>query len=857
LADDMDADRWRQIADVLASALGRDADERATFLDSACKNDSSLRDDVEGLLANAAGVDAFFEQGPSDLAASAAYAGAATLNAGAQLGTYLIDRPLGHGGAGQVFLAYDTALRRKVAIKILDSSPNEDVSRSALLREARSAATLNHPNICTVYEVGEDSGRAFMAMEYVDGRPLPEVLDAGVLAIDDALGYGLEVADALAYAHEQGIIHRDLKAANIIASAAGHPKIVDFGLARRIDAGTANATTASWDGGNVAKGTPYAMAPEQVRGGVTDARTDVWALGVLLYQMLTNAKPFTGPSTVELFSSILRDSPAPLPSSIPVPLRAIVYKCLAKDPTQRYQRASDVRLVLETITSSRKSGSDSQSLAHVLRIAAIAILFLALIAAAVLLLARHTHSEIRSIAVLPFVNLSQDPNQEFFVDGVTDGIVNTLGRVSALRVTARTSVMPFKNSKESVSAIASELGVDAVLEGSAMLARDDAGHERIHIAVNLIDPHSQTQIWSDTLDRELGGVLSLQAEIVRTIADKINIAVTSDERKSLQRTKSVDPEAYKLYLLGRQEWATRDEPGLKRAIKYFGDAIDRSPDYAAAYAGLADTYVLMAGDLGILSWDIAAPQAVANATKALELDASLSEAHTSLAFTKFFLLWDWNDADGHFRQAVQLNPSYATAHHWYGDYLSDIGSEDEALAEMRTALSLDPLSSIISRDVAWPLFFSGRYSEAIEQLQQTLKEHDGFMPAERLLARTYAQVGKFEEALLRFEHLIARQNNTRDRCELAWAYALAGRRADAERELASAINAAGTTHLYPYDLALVYTALGKTEDAFSALDRGFTEHDPTMVNLKHDPRLAPLHSDSRYGRLLDRMRFPK
>jgi tetratricopeptide (TPR) repeat protein len=421
-------------------------------------------------------------------------------------------------------------------------------------------------------------------------------------------------------------------------------------------------------------------------------------------------------------------------------------------------------------------------------------------------------------------------------------------------VTARTSVMLFKGSKKSIAEIAHELKVDAIVEGSVLLTTKSA--ELVRVSVNVIDPATQRQLWSMELERDLRSVLTIHAELARAIARSIHVALTGEqERRLAGAAQPVDPQTFKLYLLGRYEWTGRTVPQLQRALKYFRDAAARSPDYAPAYAGLADTYVLLTGDFAAFPRAEGAAEAIAHASRALTIDPGLAEAYASLAFANFFLQWDFAAAGQQFQKALELNPSYATAHHWYGNYLSDMGKEENALAEIRRALDLDPLSAIISRDVAWPLFFTRRYDEAIAQLDRTLAAFPEYSPAERLRARALAQRGEHTEAVRQFEQQKLRADSARSRCELAWSYALAGRRAQALAELRSA--EALKTGVYPYDVALVYAALHEPDEALSALERAFQERDSTMVNLRHDPRFDSLRSDPRYQRLLGQMRFPQ
>jgi tetratricopeptide (TPR) repeat protein len=412
--------------------------------------------------------------------------------------------------------------------------------------------------------------------------------------------------------------------------------------------------------------------------------------------------------------------------------------------------------------------------------------------------------------------------------------------------------MQYKLAKASIADIARDLQADLVVEGSAMAPADRT--QAVRITLNVIDPRTQTLLWSDAREFALRETTAVQADIALAIAGNLGVAVTPEERRRLAQTAPVDPETFSLYLLGRQEWNGRTVPHLNRALTFFQQAVSRSPDYGPAHAGLADTYVLLTGDFGVLPRAEGAALAIASASRALSLDPTLAEAYTSLAFANFFLLWNWEAADQQFQRALDLNPSYATARHWYGNYLSDLGREDAALAEIRRALEIDPRSPIINRDVAWPLFHSGRYDEAVAHLDEVLAKFPGYLAAERLRARALTMRGDAEEALQRFQEQHARDPSPRSRCELAWAYARAGRKDAATRELRAAL--AAEHGLYYYDVAVVYAALGRSDEALEALGRAFDERDPTMVNVKHDPRLASLRGDPRYARLLAQMRFP-
>jgi eukaryotic-like serine/threonine-protein kinase len=781
------------------------------------------------------------------------------LATGTAVGPYIVVGRLGRGGMGQVFLARDTRLQRKVALKYLTSSANSEAVRAAILREARAAARINHPSVAAIHDVFDDGGRTFIVMEYVDGESLSARLARERLSLPAIVAIARQLAAGLSAAHAQGIIHRDLKPSNVQMTSGGAVKILDFGIAKSTSSllSTRSAgqdelvTDAGAAGGR--PGTPAYMSPEQKLAGSIDERSDIYSLGLVMFEMATGRRP-EPTHTVDLaLGTPMRPPRADAADPrVPHELASIIEKAMEPDRERRFGSAGELDAALDALELPVEQTKPAWRRYQWLGIAAAA-----MAALAVLGYVGSTASkprQIRSLAVLPLLNESRDPRQDYLVDGMTDGLINTLGQMGALQVTARTSSMQFKNSTKSIAEIARELDVDAVLEGSVRID-GPANAERVFLAVNLVDPSTQKVIWSDKLDRDIVSVIALQTDVARALAGKIDLAVTPAERGRLSTAAQVKPEAYKLYLLGRQRWNMRTVAALLEALDFFQQAIAKDSSYAPAYAGLADTYVLLAGEFGAMPRGEGATAATASATTALSIDPDLAEAYASLGFTNFFLEWKWTTAEEHLRHAITLNSSYATAHQWLGNFLSDMGREDEGLAEIRRALEIDPLSAIISRDVAWPLFFTRRYDEAIQQLQTTLREHPDYLPAERLLARAQAMKGETADAVAAFERQQKRDDNPRSRSELAWAYALAGRARDATQMLESA-RAMPSLAGYPYDEALVLAALGKTAEALDALDRAFEQRDPTLVNLKHDPRFDRLRSDPRYGKLLALMRFP-
>ena len=759
-----------------------------------------------------------------------------------------------------MYLGHDARLERRVALKCLLTTIPGDEFRASVLNEARAAARIDHPNVAIVHDIVEQDARTFIVMEYIDGESLATRLRQGPSSPSVILRVARELASALQAAHSRGVLHRDLKPANIQVRPDGSLKVLDFGVAYlmalistalRSSAHRLAVPAGGW------VGTPPYMAPELLLGNPVDQRADIFSLGVVLYEMATGAPPFRATDAVSLLDQMAAGPPAisQVRRGFPPQLASLIGRALEFVPESRFQSARDLSEAAASLTIGesgrigRRALFSGAAAVIVLGAAGAARFGSGLGRSAVPLRGR-----VRAIAVLPLVNLSEDGKLDYVADAITDGLINTLGRVSALKITARTSVMPFKGTAKSIAEIASALAVDAIVEGSSVTNVDADGTVRVRVAINLIDPVTQTQLWSGTVERRMVDVLSLQNEVVRLLADRIDVAMTPDERRSLQRSTPVRSEALRLYLLGRDEWNARTGTHLAAAVVYFRQAIDADPGYAPAYAGLADSYSLLGADFGGMPRDEAAREAVRNASTALSLDPTLGEAHASLGFAHRVLNWNWALAGAELRRALVYNPSYATAHQWYGNLLSDLGREAEALEQMKRALELDPLSAIIHRDVAWPLFFARRYDEAIEHLQGTLALYPDFAAAERLLARSLAMKGRAGDAVARFERLARRDPGSRAQCELAWGYAVAARPRDAERVLAT-VTPSGQ-EVYPYDLALVNAALGRKEPALDALERAFRERDSTMLNLKHDPRLDSLRSEARFRRLLEEMHFP-
>ena len=604
---------------------------------------------------------------------------------------YHILEKIGAGGMGEVYRAHDEQLNRDVALKVLPPRDLADeTARVRLLREARAAAGLNHPHICTIHEVGEAGGRAYIAMEYIDGSLLSAMVVQGRLPHEQALRYGVQLAEALEHAHARGVVHRDLKSANVIVTPEGRVKVLDFGLAKRLDERDVEATRsrASLTQPGAVIGTLAYMAPEQLRGEPADARSDIWALGVVLYEMVAGRRPFHGQTGYEVSSAILSRRFAPLPGDVPAALRAVIEHCLEKDPGRRYPRASEVRVALEAI---QFGGTTDQ------------------------LLPRRAprrkrtvrRKRMQSLAVLPLTNLSRDPEQEYFADGMTEALIADLAKIRALRVISRTSVMRYKATDKSLPEIAEELNVDAVVEGSVLRAG-----QQVRITAQLIHAATDTHLWAESYERDLQDVLLLQSEVARTIAREIQVAVTPEEKKRLASARPVNPEAHEAYLKGRFHWYKLTRESLDTAMEYFQLALEKDPQYASAYSGIASAWAAR-GEIGVLPPQEAFPKAKAAARKALELDDSLPEVHVSLATIEAIYGWDWAIVEREFQRALQLNPNHAEAAFFYADFLLYVGRSEEWSSNVERALALDPLNLILQCFYGWHLLYLKRYDDAI------------------------------------------------------------------------------------------------------------------------------------------------
>ena len=800
------------------------------------------------------------------------------------LAHYKILTQLGAGGMGEVYLAQDTTLDRKVAIKVLpEQLAADDQARRRLLREARAAATLDHPNICSIYEVGESSGRSFIVMQYVDGETLDARMRKKPLALSQILPIAEQVADALAEAHAQGIIHRDIKPANIMVSTRDQPKVMDFGLAKSLPRALGNeAETQSMltDPGTVLGTLPY-MSPEQVRGEDLDLRTDLFSFGTMLYEMVSGRQPFVvaGGSAAATASAILTHEPLPLvrfAPDVPDELQRIVRKCLAKAREQRYHSARDLQIDLQNIRRQHESSQLQKSIppanvsqpdelvvqtkprvtSHSRRLVVASIALVALLAAALayFLVFQRGRSvaapTIQSLAVLPLSNLSGDSTQEYFADGMTEALTTELARLGALRVISRTSAMQYKGAHKSIPEIAGELNVDGIVEGSVVRSGD-----RVKIDVKLIRAGVDQSLWAQTYIRDLTDILVLQSDVARDIAKQVQIQLSAATAARLATATKVNAAAHDDYLRGRFYWSKGEREDLDTARKYFEQALQKDPNYAPAFAGLADYYSVLPFYTNARPDDVF-PKAKENVAKALELDSSLAEAHGTRAYILTYYDWDWETAEREFQQALALNPNDATMRHRYSRYLSSVGRVPEALAELERARLLDPTDLVIKANLGVIYYFARQYEQAITELQKVIRDHPDFSTAHWGLGLAFEQSGKYDQALPEFEKA-AQRRGTNSLASLAHLYGLTGRQKEARDILSELKTRAQQEDVSDYQLALVYIGLGETDAAMESLEQAYRERATLMGYLKMDPRLDPLRNNPRFQELLRNMRFPQ
>ncbi|MHC4330442.1 MAG: protein kinase domain-containing protein, partial [Planctomycetota bacterium] len=677
---------------------------------------------------------------------------------GQKLASFEVEKVIGRGGMGVVYLARDTKLDRSVAIKSLPSGLlSSSTAKSRFRREAKVLASLNHPNIAVIYDIIEhDAGLAYLILEYVPGETLAERIAGESLKFEEVLSIGRQIAEAVSAAHEKGVVHRDLKPGNIKITPEGRVKVLDFGLAKTsVSEGKGSETTATQPGRVM--GTPAYMSPEQACGKATDKRSDIWSFGCLMYEMLTGHLPFEGQTATEILARIIEREPdwEMLPQEIPANIRALLHRCLEKDPRRRLWDIGDAAIEIKetltlpaTATAARPEVPVRTLWRWAIAIGLVVGVLVVLLTVVGLnigrwrgqLLGGASPGQIKSLAVLPLENLTGDPEQEYFADGMTEALIANLGKIGALQIRSRTSIMQYKDAKKPLPEIARELNVDAVVEGSVLRVA-----EQVRITAQLIHAPTDTQLWGDSYERDLGDVLTLLGEVARTIASQIEITVTPDQEALLAVRRPVNPETYEAYLKGMFYLNQFTPEGREKGLVYLHQAIEKDPSDPLAYAGLAGGYNIIGH--GPAPSPEALPRAKAAALKALELDETLAEAHAALAEVKLYFDWDWAGAEQAFRRALELNPNLAEAHAHYAWYLVLFGRLDEALAEMKRARELDPLAPIYSAWLGQQYGFVGQYEEAIDNARKSLELNPDFPMGLYVLGCVYAAKGMYKEAI--------------------------------------------------------------------------------------------------------------
>jgi TolB-like protein/Tfp pilus assembly protein PilF/tRNA A-37 threonylcarbamoyl transferase component Bud32 len=772
---------------------------------------------------------------------------------------YRILEKLGEGGMGVIYKAEDTKLKRTVALKFLPSElTSETGSKERFVTEAQAAAALNHPNIVTIHEIDETEGQLFIAMELIEGESLYSRIEevktsspAG-LPFEEVIDITEQICKGLDKAHQAGIVHRDIKPGNILIDRDGQIKILDFGIAklRGVSQLTKEVSTL---------GTIHYMSPEQTRGENVDHRTDVWAVGIVLYEMLTGHPAFRGDYEQAVVYSILNEDPKPVLTArddVPEELDRIVSRSLAKNPEERYQNLGHM---LSDLTALRTGGELAATREILVEsrpkrrkrgylYPAISVLLLVLLATQVHRFIGQSAS-IDSLAVLPLGNLSGDPDQEYIADGMTEALIMELSRIKALRVISRTSVMSYKETDKSLPEIAQELDVDVVVEGSAMLVED-----RIRITAQLIDAANDQHLWAESYEREFRDVLTLQKEVARAIAGEIRIALTPEEQERLASALPVNPKAHEAYLKGIFHRNKLTFEGIEKAIEHFEEALGLDPDYAPAHVGLALCYDDLAS-LGRMPGEEAWPRVKIRAMRALEIDPMEVEAHALLADVKFLHDWDWEGADTEFRQAIEINPGHHTARGWYAMYLIAMGRFDEAVDQSRMAVEIDPLSIGMQQNLAVSLRYASRYDEAEERMQEILEMDPDLAVAHLGLGIIYTDAGKYALAIRELEIAMDLVGYGLTAPSLARAHALSGNTEKAEDTLEEIVRRAAEERFLPHHVAGAYAAVGRNDQAMDWLEKAYKERQTHLVFLNVDPAFKNLHSEPRFVRLLEKMGF--
>lgn len=873
----MQPERWQRVENLFHAAAELPRARRAAFLEESCGTDEELRREVESLLAQEQGAERFLEKPALEAAgreiAEMNSSPATTEDAlgliGATVSHYRIVEKLGGGGMGVVYRAEDARLGRSVALKFLpQAAPSDPMAIERFKREARAASALSHPHICTVYDIGTHDGRQFIVMELLEGKTLKYHVTGRSLEIGEIARLGEQIAEALEAAHAKGIVHRDIKPANVFVTARERVKVLDFGLAKLLQPSSAETTLEESLQTRGPVGTLPYMAPEQVLGRQVDERADIYALGMVLYEMAAGKRPFREDFASHLTDDILHQVPVPpgkLRTGIPAGSEEMILKCLEKDPAKRYQSARELRerlaeFVTPSVSSGGSAGFRRRGAYRWVAVGIGGVLLAVSVYAFTFgpwrgrLRFGTGGAKIESLMVLPLANLTGDAQQDFFVDGMTDELTTDLAQIAALRVASRTSAIQAKDLKKSLPQLAQALNVDAVVEGSVARSGD-----RVRVTAQLIEARTDKHLWAKSYERNSRNILELQDELARDIASEIRVTLTPAEHKRLATTHAIDPVAYEDYLRGRYFWNRRTEGDLHKAKDYFEQAIAKDPSYAPAYSGLADTYFYLGYAWGHLPPKEAIPLSQAAANKAIELDEDGAEGHASLGMTRLAYDWDFRTAEQELKRAIALKPSYAHAHHIYSILLGILGRNDEALTEIRKAVDSDPLSVPVRNILAERLVLSGRCEEAFAEDQKTIElnptaVHVGYVHDRK--AECFKAKGMDKAA---FEEELASKSAKGSKPEeidrYRKLYEKSGRRAFLQEQVNVTLAQWNKDHWHVngVDLVSLYCDMGDLDSAYAWVDKSIEVRSTALFWILS--RQGPFRSDPRFEEMKRKMGY--